>query len=290
MEKIGFIGLGIMGKPMARHLLRAGHPLTILASSKACAELKAEGATVVDTAAQLAAKVDVVITMLPDSPEVEAVVLGKDGVLANAKAGMLFMDMSTIAPSTSMKIFTAMSAQGVHALDAPVSGGQVGAENASLSIMVGGTNDAFQAALPIFSKMGKNIVHIGGAGAGQVTKACNQVIVGMTIEAVAEALTLAKKCDVDIVKVRQALLGGFASSKVLEVHGQRVIDRNFKPGFKMKLHRKDMGIAMQTASEKGVAMPAATVIASQMDRAMLSQGGDVDHSALAVLVEQMSGL
>jgi 2-hydroxy-3-oxopropionate reductase len=290
MESIGFIGLGIMGKPMARHLLIAGHPLFILSSSKAASELKADGAIVVDSIAQLASKSEVVITMLPDSPEVESVVLGKDGLLVNAKAGMLLIDMSTIAPSTSVKIFTSMSAQGIQALDAPVSGGQAGAEGATLSIMVGGTDDAFQRALPIFQRMGKNIVHIGPAGSGQLTKACNQVIVGVTIEAVAEALTLAKKAGVDVAKVRQALLGGFAGSKVLDVHGQRVIDRNFKPGFKMKLHRKDMGIAMQTAKEKGVAMPAAAIVAAQMDRAMLSQGGEVDHSALAVVVEQMSGL
>jgi 2-hydroxy-3-oxopropionate reductase len=290
METIGFIGLGIMGKPMAGHLLKSGHQLLILSSSKAASDLKTAGAVVVDSIAELASKSDVVITMLPDSPEVETVVLSKDGVLANAKQGGLFIDMSTIAPSTSVRIFSSMSAQGVEALDAPVSGGQAGAEGATLSIMVGGTVDAFQRALPILQRMGKNIVHIGPAGSGQVTKACNQVIVGMTIEAVAEALTLAKKSGVDIVKVRQALLGGFANSKVLEVHGQRIIDRNFKPGFKMKLHRKDMGIAMQTAKENRVAMPAAAVIAAQMDRAMLSQGGEVDHSALAVLIEQMSGL
>jgi 2-hydroxy-3-oxopropionate reductase len=290
METIGFIGLGIMGKPMAGHLLKSGHQLLILSSSKAASDLKTAGAVVVDSIAELASKSDVVITMLPDSPEVETVVLSKDGVLANAKQGGLFIDMSTIAPSTSVRIFSSMSAQGVEALDAPVSGGQAGAEGATLSIMVGATVDAFQRALPILQRMGKNIVHIGPAGSGQVTKACNQVIVGMTIEAVAEALTLAKKSGVDIVKVRQALLGGFANSKVLEVHGQRIIDRNFKPGFKMKLHRKDMGIAMQTAKENRVAMPAAAVIAAQMDRAMLSQGGEVDHSALAVLIEQMSGL
>ena len=175
-------------------------------------------------------------------------------------------------------------------MDAPVSGGQAGAEGATLSIMVGGKPDAFARALPVFSLLGKNIVHIGEPGSGQVTKACNQVMVGLTIEAVAEALTLAKKSGVDVAKVRQALLGGFAASKVLDVHGQRVIDRNFKPGFRMKLHRKDMNIALQTAKEQGVAMPAAAVVAAQMDRAMLAQGGDVDHSALALLIEQMSGL
>jgi 2-hydroxy-3-oxopropionate reductase len=289
METIGFIGLGIMGKPMATHLLKAGHPVTILSSSKAASALKAQGATTVPSVADLASRSEVIITMLPDSPEVESVVLGKGGILANVKPGTIFIDMSTIAPSTSIKIYTELTVAGVQCLDAPVSGGQAGAEGATLSIMVGGTDDAFQRAMPIFSRMGKNVIHIGNAGSGQVAKACNQVIVGMTIQAVAEAMTLAKKSGVDLAKVRQALLGG-ASSKVLEVHGQRVIERNFKPGFKMKLHRKDMGIALHTAKEKGVAMPVSALIASQMDKAISEQGGDVDHSALAVVIEEMSGL
>jgi 2-hydroxy-3-oxopropionate reductase len=290
MERIGFIGLGIMGKPMAGHLVKAGHQVTVLSSSKSAAELKVAGASVAADIAALTASSDVLITMLPDSPEVESVVFGQNGILKNARKGALFIDMSTIAPSAAVKIFHALVEAGVQALDAPVSGGQAGAEGATLSIMVGGKADAYERAMPIFSKMGKNIVHIGEPGSGQVTKACNQVVVGLTIEAVAEALTLARKSGVDVSKVRQALLGGFANSKVLDVHGQRVIDRNFKPGFRMKLHRKDMGIALQTARECGVAMPAAAVVVDQMDRAMLAHGGDVDHSALALLIEQMSGV
>lgn len=290
MERIGFIGLGIMGKPMARNLIKAGYPVSVLTSSKSASELKDAGASVSKDVADLTSGSDVVVTVLPDSPEVESIVFGTNGVLKNARKGMLYIDMSTIAPATAIKMFTAFAAAGVQSLDAPVSGGQAGAEGATLSIMIGGKADAYERALPIFSSLGKNIVHIGEPGSGQVTKACNQVMVGLAIEAVAEALTLAKKSGVDVGKVRQALLGGFAASKVLDVHGQRVIDRNFKPGFRMKLHRKDMAIALQTAKEQGVSMPAAAIVAAQMDKAILAQGGDVDHSGLALLVEQMSGL
>lgn len=290
MEKIGFIGLGIMGKPMARHLLKAGHPLFILSSSAASAELKAEGATLADTPRAFADKTDVVITMLPDSPEVENIVLGENGILQGAKKGLLFIDMSTIAPATSIRLFNSLGEKGVDALDAPVSGGQAGAEGATLSIMVGGTDTAFNRAKPAFEKMGKNIVHIGEAGAGQVAKTCNQIIVGMTIQAVAESLTLAKKSGVDVAKVRAALLGGFAQSKILDLHGQRIIDRNFKPGFKMKLHRKDMNIALQTARQLSVPLPGSAIVASQMDAALAAKNGDLDHSSLALLLESMAGL
>src|SRR5215208_3003810 len=206
MEKIGFIGLGIMGKPMAKHLLKAGYPVFILSSSAVSAELNAEGAVTVKSAESLAAQSDVIITMLPDSPEVESAVFGDEGLSQGMKQGSLFIDMSTIAPATSIKIHERLQKKNIEALDAPVSGGQTGAEGATLSIMVGGNETAFQRALPIFEKMGKNIVHIGKPGAGQTTKACNQIVVGMTIQAVAEALTLAKKSGVDVAKVRAALL------------------------------------------------------------------------------------
>ena len=290
MEKIGFIGLGIMGKPMARHLIKAGYPLLILSTSSSASSLRAEGAEVFESPEALASRADVVITMLPDSPEVEATVFGGNGVMAGLKKGGLFIDMSTIAPATSTSIFSAFQKNGIEALDAPVSGGQTGAEAATLSIMVGGNDDAFQRALPIFERMGKNIVHIGKPGAGQTTKACNQIVVGLTIQAVAEALTLAKKSGVDVAKVRTALLGGFAQSKILDLHGQRILDRNFKPGFKIKLHRKDMNIALQTARNLSVPLPASAIVASQMDAVLAKGDGDLDHSSLALFLESISGL
>jgi 2-hydroxy-3-oxopropionate reductase len=290
MEKIGFIGLGIMGKPMARHLMKAGHPLLILSRSSSATELEAEGAQVFESSKALASQADVVITMLPDSPDVESVVFGAEGVLQGMNRGTLFIDMSSIAPATSVSLFNAFQKKDIEAIDAPVSGGQAGAEAGTLSIMVGGTEGGFQRALPIFEKMGKNIVHIGKPGAGQTTKACNQIVVGLTIQAVAEALTLAKKSGVDVAKVRAALLGGFAQSKILDLHGQRIIDGNFKPGFKIKLHRKDMNIALQAGKFHSVPLPASAIVAAQMD-AVLAQGdGDLDHSSLALFLESISGL
>lgn len=290
MEKIGFIGLGIMGRPMSLHLLKGGHEVTVLSSSGAAAELKAAGAQLVDTPRQVAENSEVVITCVPDSPEVEAVVLGPDGVLEGMSAGKLFIDMSTIAPATAMKVYEAMQEKGVEALDAPVSGGEGGAKGATLSIMAGGSQAAFDRALPIFEKMGKNIVRIGEAGSGQVTKACNQIVVGMTIQAVAEALNLAKKAGVDVAKVREALLGGFAQSTILNVHGQRFLDGNFQPGFKTVLHRKDMNIALQTGKDLSVPLPGSALVASQMD-AIIAQGdGELDHSALALLLGRMAGM
>ncbi len=290
MEKIGFIGLGIMGRPMAKHLMKAGHPLLILSKSKAAEELQKEGAKLFEGPSQLAVEADIVITMLPDSPEVEAVVFGNHGVLSGIKKGSLYIDMSTIAPATSVSLFNAFAKKGVEALDAPVSGGQAGAEGATLSIMVGGNEEAFKRTVPLFEKMGKNIVHIGKPGAGQTTKACNQIVVGLTIQAVAEALTLAKKSGVDVAKVRAALLGGFAQSKILDLHGQRIIDRNFKPGFKVKLHRKDMNIALQTGKQLSVPLPASSIVAAQMDALIARGDAELDHSSLALLEEALAGL
>ena len=290
MEKIGFIGLGIMGKPMARHLIKAGHPVTVLSSSASATELQSEGASVVNGIKDLVQHSDIVITMLPDSAEVESIIFAEGGVLSSAKKGLMFIDMSTIAPASTTKIFKACQEKGIDALDAPVSGGQAGAQAATLSIMIGGSESVVQKAMPIFMLLGTNIVHIGEAGPGQIAKTCNQIIVGMTIQAVAEALTLAKKSGVDVAKVRTALLGGFAQSKILEAHGQRVIDRNFKPGFKMRLHRKDMSIALQTARQFSVPLPGSAIVASQMDAVLAMGDGDLDHSALALLLEKMSGL
>lgn len=278
MEKIGFIGLGIMGKPMALNLLKAGFPVGVLAGSQASGALKDAGAEVSPDAAALAAESDIIITMLPDSPQVEEVV--NSGVLAGIRAGSLFIDMSTIAPLVARKLFDTMQKKGVEALDAPVSGGQVGAEGATLSIMVGGNAAAFARALPVFQAMGKNTVHIGEPGAGQTTKACNQMIVGQTIQAVAEAFTLAQKAGVDLSKMREVLLGGFAQSRILDLHGQRIIDQNFKPGFKIKLHQKDINIALKTGGELDLTLPGTETVARQMETAMGQGNGELDHSAL----------
>jgi len=291
MQRIGFIGLGIMGKPMAKNLIKAGYTLVVHNRSRApVEELCAQGAQGATSPKEVAERTDVVITMLPDSPDVEEVVLGPKGVIEGTREGMLFIDMSTVAPSTAIKIHDALKEKGASSLDAPVSGGEIGAKEGTLSIMVGGEREAFDRALPILKAMGRNIVLIGGPGAGQVAKACNQIIVALTIQAVAEALTLAKKCGVDPAKVREALLGGFAQSRILEVHGKRMIERTFEPGFRLRLHRKDLNIALQTAKERKVALFATAQAAELMD-ALLAQGkGELDHSGLAILVEQMAGI
>ena len=284
MEKIGFIGLGIMGKPMALNLIKAGYSLAILDSSSASTLLGEEGAALYSSGKELAEAVDVVITMLPDSPEVKEVVLGQNGVLEGIQTGALFIDMSTIGPSMAVAIDEKMRGRGVEALDAPVSGGQVGAEAATLSIMVGGSEAAFQRALPIFQAMGKNIVHMGEAGTGQTTKACNQMIVGMTIQAVGEAFTLAGRAGVDLEKMREALLGGFAQSRILDLHGKRIIGNNFNPGFKIKLHNKDMGIALRAGEQYQVPLKGTTLVAEQMEEAVRQGNGELDHSALILQI------
>ncbi|UCH63407.1 MAG: 2-hydroxy-3-oxopropionate reductase [Fidelibacterota bacterium] len=291
MDKIGFIGLGVMGRPMARNLIKAGYSMVVHdINREAVDELADEGAAPVSSAREVAEKSDVIITMLPDSPDVEAVVLGPEGVIEGVRSGQLFIDMSTIAPATALKVYQALQGKGVDALDAPVSGGDVGAKAGTLSIMVGGTDKAFKRAKSLFEVMGKNIVLIGEAGAGQVTKACNQVVVAITIQAVAEAMTLARKTGVDPAKVRDALLGGFAQSRILDLHGQRILDRNFEPGFRVRLHRKDLAIALQTGHEQSLPLPATAQAADMMD-ALLDQGkGDLDHSALALLVEELGGV
>ena len=290
MIHVGFIGLGIMGKPMALNLVKAGYPVCVLEKNKAAAELVGAGAHSFKSSKELAANCEIVITMVPDSPQVHEIVFGVDGVLEGIKPGSLFIDMSTISPATAKTIFSSMSEKEVESLDAPVSGGQVGAESASLSIMVGGNERAFQRALPLFQAMGKNIVYIGDAGAGQMTKACNQMIVGITIQAVAEAFTLGKKAGVNLEKMREALLGGFAQSRILDLHGKRIIDRNFSPGFKVKLHRKDMNIALQAGKEFSVPLYGTAQVAASMDALIARGNGDLDHSALALLLEQLSNI
>jgi len=290
-ERIGFIGLGIMGKPMAKHLLAAGYPLTVRdLFPDPVDELAEAGAARGESAAGVAAVSDVVITMLPDTPDVEAALFGEGGVAEGVTQGSLVIDMSSIAPVPTRRFAERLAAQGATMLDAPVSGGEKGAIEAALSIMVGGPDDAFERALPIFQKMGKNIVHVGPSGAGQVTKACNQLVVASTIEAVAEALVLAAKAGVDPAKVREALLGGFASSRILEVHGQRMLDGSFAPGFRVRLHRKDARIITETAAELGVPVPGFAPVAEALQRLIDADRGDLDHSSLVTLIEDGAGV
>jgi 2-hydroxy-3-oxopropionate reductase len=284
LPTVGFIGLGIMGKPMARNLLRASYPMVVLNRSRGPVDdLVAEGARAGSSPREVAAASDVVITMLPDSPDVEAVVLGDDGVATGIRAGALYIDMSTIAPATARTIAGRLHERGVDVLDAPVSGGEKGAIDATLSIMIGGTDAAFARAEPILRALGKNIVHVGPDGAGQVTKACNQIVVGVTIEAVAEALALAAASGVDVAAVRTALMGGFAQSKILEVHGQRMIDQAFTPGFKARLHRKDLQIAVSAGEEVDLDLAGAALVRERFDTLIARGDGDRDHSALRTL-------
>ncbi|MBM3401597.1 MAG: NAD(P)-dependent oxidoreductase [Bacteroidetes bacterium] len=282
-EKIGFIGLGIMGKPMVLNLLKAGFQVNVLSKSSSSAIVQEAGANVFESIADLTLSSDILITMLPDSPEVKQVVTE---ILPVIKKGSLFIDMSTIAPGVAKEIYTSLKEKGVSAIDAPVSGGQVGAEAGSLSIMAGGSQEAFNRALPVFQAMGKNIILIGDAGAGQVTKACNQMIVGITIQAVAEAFSMAKKAGVNLEKMREVLLGGFAQSRILDLHGKRMIDGNFVPGFKVKLHKKDMGIALQTGSDHQVSLKATELVASLMNQLVNEGHGELDHSSLFLLQEK----
>jgi 2-hydroxy-3-oxopropionate reductase len=291
VERIGFIGLGIMGKPMARNLMKAGYPVVVHNRSRgAVDELCREGARAAAGARAVAEQSDVVITMLPDSPDVESVVLGTGGVAEGVRPGMSYIDMSTIAPATSRMVYGILADRGVEALDAPVSGGEIGAREGTLSIMVGGPETAFHRALPMFRAMGKNIVRVGEAGAGQVAKACNQIVVALTIQAAAEALTLARKAGVDPAVVRDALLGGFAQSRVLDVHGRRIIERTFEPGFKVRLHRKDLAIALQTGRESGTPLLATAQTAQLMDALLARGGGELDHSALVLAAEELAGM
>jgi 2-hydroxy-3-oxopropionate reductase len=286
---IGFIGLGIMGKPMARNLLKAGYSLTVYNRSRAAAdELSKEGAERAGSSKEVAERSEVVITMLPDSPDVELVYLGENGIFSGLKPSTLLIDMSSISPVVARRLAAQAETAGCAMIDAPVSGGEAGAIGATLSIMIGGTEAAVERAMPIFRALGKNIVQVGGPGAGQVTKAANQMVVGTTIAIVAEALVLAAKAGVDPGKVRQALLGGFAQSKILEAHGQKMLDRNFQPGFRIRLHEKDMKIALATGSEYGVPL-VVTGVVGQLMTAMKGLGkGELDHSALVNFVEELA--
>jgi len=289
MVNIGFIGLGIMGKPMADHLLKAGYTLYVYDIVREyVAELKDLGAIPCRNSKEVAENSEVVVLMLPDTPDVEEVLFGHDGVSAGIKPGSIVVDMSSISPIATRKFAKKLGQLGVEMLDAPVSGGQIGAQNATLSIMVGGNLEVFERIRPIFEKMGKNIVLIGGNGDGQVCKVANQIVVALTIEAVSEALLLASKAGADVTKVREALLGGFAQSRILEVHGERMIKRTFQPGFKIKLHQKDLNLALQTGRDIGVSLPN-TATAQELFTAVTAAGGaDLDHSALVQALERLA--
>jgi len=291
IKTIGFIGLGLMGKPMARNLMKGGYRLVVHnRSRKVVDELVAEGATAAFSPKEAAASAEVVITMLPEDYHVEAVVTGNQGVIEGIGSDAVVVDMSTISPTTARKLAEILAARSVHMLDAPVSGGVEAATAATLTIMVGGKPDIFKRTLPVFEKIGKNINYIGDHGAGQVTKAANQIIVGMTIQAVAEAFVFAKKSGVDPARVHQAIMGGYAQSRVLELHGKRMLDRNFQPGGKVRSHRKDIEIALSVARELDLCLPGTSMI-SQLFNAVAARGGlDWDHSAVVTALESMSNV
>ena len=284
--KIGFIGLGIMGAPMAGHLLAAGHELFVRTRSKVPEALQA--ATVCPTNTAVAQAADVVFLMLPDTPDVDLVLFGKDGVAAGLTKGKTVVDMSSISPMETKRFAKAINDLGCDYLDAPVSGGEVGAKAASLTIMVGGPEATFERVKPLLEKMGKNITLVGGNGDGQTTKVANQIIVALNIAAVGEALLFASKAGADPAKVRQALMGGFAASRILEVHGERMIKRTFNPGFRIALHQKDLSLALAGAKALGVALPQ-TASAAQLMQSCAAHGWDqLDHSALVKALETMA--
>jgi 2-hydroxy-3-oxopropionate reductase len=292
-DTIGFIGLGIMGKPMARNLAKAGYRLVVHNRSRDDTdELLAEGPAfeAADSPRAVAERAKTVVTMLPDSPEVREVVFGDDGVLGAMGEGSLLVDMSTIAPATSIEVHDALAARGADALDAPVSGGDKGAIAGTLSIMVGGDEAAFARAMPLFEAMGKTIVRVGGPGAGQTVKACNQIVVAINYAAVSEALVLGAKAGVDPEKVVQVLSGGLAASRVLELRGPGMIAHQFAPGFRVDLHRKDLGIAMATGRETGTPLPVTALVGQFFEAVAANGGGDLDHSALITVFEKLAGL
>jgi 2-hydroxy-3-oxopropionate reductase len=289
-EKIGFIGLGLMGRPMALNLIKAGYELSVRDRTAAVEEeLAKAGAKVLGSAKEIAAASDIVITMLPDSPDVDLVVAGEGGVLEGIRSGALLIDMSSISPVVTRRLEEMVRGKGASMLDAPVSGGDVGAINGTLSIMVGGEATDFDRAMPLFQAMGKTIVHVGASGAGQVTKAANQVVVALTIAAVSEALILGAKGGVAPEKILDVLGGGLAGNKVMEVKREKFLTHDFTPGFRSELHHKDLGIALSAAREYGLVLPF-TALADQLYQAMKRKGwGKEDHSALLRVIEDLSG-
>src|SRR5687768_16992403 len=288
MSNIGFIGLGIMGKPMAGHLIKGGHTLFLHSRSGAPQELTAAGGKACASAKEVAQKAEIVILMVPDTPDVEKVLFGAGGVAEGLSKGKVVVDMSSISPIETKAFAKRVNELGCEYVDAPVSGGEVGAKNAALTIMVGANAGAFEQVKPLFELMGKNITLVGGNGDGQTTKVANQIIVALNIEAVSEALVFASKAGADPAKVRQALMGGFAASRILEVHGERMIKRTFDPGFRIALHQKDLNLALSSAKEMGVSLPN-TSTAQQLFNACAANGGAAwDHSGLVKALERLA--
>ena len=288
MTNVGFIGLGIMGRPMALNLAKAGHKLFVHSRSGVPAEMAGAGAVPCANAAEVARKAEVVITMLPDTPDVAKVLFGDDGVAHGLSKGKTVIDMSSISPMATKDFAKRIGELGCDYLDAPVSGGEVGAKNAALTIMVGGTEAAFERVKPLFEAMGKNITLVGGVGDGQTCKVANQIIVALNIEAVGEALLFASKAGADPAKVRQALMGGFAASRILEVHGERMIRRTFDPGFRIELHQKDLNLALSSARALGISLPN-TATAQELFNACAAHGGAKwDHSAMVRALEKLA--
>ena len=288
MSQLGFIGLGIMGTPMAAHLIKAGHKLFVHTRSKVPADLLSAGATSCASATEVAQHADIIFMMLPDTPDVEKVLFGDKGVCAGLSKGKTVVDMSSISPMDTKVFAQKINALGADYLDAPVSGGEVGAKAASLTIMVGGPDAVFERVKPLFELMGKNITLVGGNGDGQTCKVANQIIVALNIAAVGEALLFASKAGADPAKVRQALMGGFASSRILEVHGERMIKRTFAPGFRIGLHQKDLSLALSGARALGVALPQTAGAAQLMQVCSANGMQDLDHSALVRALELMA--
>jgi 2-hydroxy-3-oxopropionate reductase len=290
-DTIGFIGLGIMGKPMSKHLLDAGFTLVVHDIDRdAIKEVVAAGASEAFSPKEVARKADYLITMLPDSPDVELVALGKDGLIEGVTLGMRYADMSTIAPSVAVKVAEELGKRGVRCLDAPVSGGQVGAEKAILSIMVGGKKEDFDAFMPIFEKLGKTITLCGENGAGQIVKACNQIQVAINFVGMAEAFVLGTKAGVDPEIILKVLSGGYAQTRVMDVRGEKVVNGDFTPGFKSKFHYKDLNIIMKTALDYKVPLPVTSVVHELYTTMMAQDRGDYDHSGVITVIEDMAGI
>ena len=288
MAAIGFIGLGIMGRPMALNLIKGGHTLFLHSRSGVPQDLTSAGGRACQSPRDVAAQADVIITMVPDTPDVEAVLFGAEGVVHALRAGKTVVDMSSISPIATKQFAKRIAELGCEYLDAPVSGGEVGAKNATLSIMVGGSEETFARIRPLFELMGKNITLVGGNGDGQTCKVANQIVVALTIEAIGEALLFASKAGADPARVRQALMGGFASSRILEVHGERMINRTFDPGFRVELHQKDLNLALSGARALGVSLPN-TSTAQELFNACVAQGGAKwDHSAMVRALEKLA--
>jgi 2-hydroxy-3-oxopropionate reductase len=292
INQTGFIGLGTMGRPMAGNLLKAGYSLMVHDTDPLAVDaLVSQGARPGHSYPDIARGCDIIITMLPEAHHVEQVVLGPQGLMEGVHQGMLLIDMSSIIPEVSKKIQKALVEKGADALDAPVSGGPSGAENGTLSIMAGGNADAYQRALPVLEVLGSRILHMGGPGSGQLTKLCNQILIGVYMQAVAEAFALARKSGLDLYKVREAMMGGVANSKVLELHGKKMLDRSFdQPVFKLKLHYKDLTAALMAGKGSGVPLDATALVVRQMEEAMARGYSELDHTSILLIEEQSANL